>query len=117
MNNSHDISTNRIIEKKTNNLDAFDPETQINVYFGQEAYEKNMNYIFKDNTISTTKYNIFTWIPKSLFMQFTRAANIYFLIICILTLMYFSPKSPISMIGTFAAVLIATMIKEGIEVN
>ena len=36
------------------------------------------------NTISTTKYNAITWLPKSLFEQFRRLANLYFLIISIL---------------------------------
>jgi phospholipid-transporting ATPase len=47
--------------------------------------------------------------------QFKRAANIYFLMITILTAQYFSPKSPASMIGTFAAVLFFTMLKEAYE--
>jgi hypothetical protein len=50
-------------------------------------------------------------------MQFTRAANIYFLIICVLTTLSFSPKNPISMIGTFAAILLFTMLKEAYGVN
>ena len=64
------------------------------------------------NRIVTARYNLLTWVPKSLFMQFRRAANIYFLIISVLTSMSFSPKNPVSMIGTFAAVLIFTMLKE-----
>jgi len=50
-------------------------------------------------------------------MQFTRAANIYFLIVCVLTTLSFSPKNPISMIGTFAAILLFTMLKEAYEVR
>ena len=64
------------------------------------------------NSVKTARYSLLTWIPKSLFMQFRRAANIYFLIISILTSMSFSPKNPVSMIGTFAGVLIFTMLKE-----
>ena len=44
-----------------------------------------------------------------------RAANVYFLIISVLTSMEFSPKAPESMIGTFAAVLIFTSLKEAYE--
>ena len=33
---------------------------------------KNSIFNLKDNTISTTKYNIFTFIPKGLFYQFSR---------------------------------------------
>jgi phospholipid-transporting ATPase len=51
----------------------------------------------------------------SLLFQFKRAANIYFLIISILTAQTFSPKSMGSMIGTFAAVLVFTMLKEAFE--
>jgi len=72
---------------------------------------------FKNNSISTTKYNIITFIPKSIFFQFTRAANIYFLFISVLTCLDFSPKSPVSMIGTFAVVLFFTMLKEAYEVK
>lgn len=44
--------------------------------------------------------------------QFKRAANIYFLFITILTFFSFSPKSAWSMMGTFSAVLIFSMLKE-----
>ena len=39
----------------------------------------------------------------------------YFLFITILTLLPFSPKRPASMVGTFAMVLIFTMLKEAYE--
>ena len=48
-------------------------------------------------------------------MQFQRAANVYFAVITVLTSMSFSPKAPASMIGTFAAVLFFTMLKEAYE--
>lgn len=38
------------------------------------------------------RYNIITWFPKSLMMQFFRAANVYFLIITVLSAMPFSPQ-------------------------
>ena len=65
-------------------------------------------------TLVKTAYKL-TWAPLSLLYQFTRAANIYFLIISVLTCMPFSPKSPASMIGTFSAVLVFTMLKELFE--
>lgn len=92
------------------------PHKKRKLYFGDDhSKQHNYNSYFKNNTISTTKYNIITWIPKSLLLQFLRAANIYFLIICILTVLPFSPKNPTSMIGTFAVVLIFTMLKKGYE--
>lgn len=70
---------------------------------------------FPNNGIKTSRYSILSWIPKSLLFQFRRAANVYFLIIAILTAMPFSPKNPVSMTVTFLAVLIFTMFKEGYE--
>jgi hypothetical protein len=67
------------------------------------------------NKVRTTKYTWVTWAPLSLLLQFKRAANIYFLIISVLTLMPFSPKTPSSMIGTFTFVLFVTMLKEALE--
>jgi phospholipid-transporting ATPase len=48
-------------------------------------------------------------------MQFRRAANVYFLIISILSFMPFSPKNPLGLAGAFALVLLLTMFKEGYE--
>ena len=36
------------------------------------------------NAISTTKYSLLTWLPKSIWEQFRRVANVYFLMISIL---------------------------------
>lgn len=80
-----------------------------------EEQKKSQTKLFGNNTITTTKYNIFTWIPKSLFMQFLRIANVYFLIITILTAMPFSPKNPFTQVLTFVFMLIFTMIKEAYE--
>ena len=67
------------------------------------------------NRVRTTKYTLLTWAPLSLFMQFKRAANVYFAYITVLTSMPFSPKPPASMIGTFALVLFFTMCKEAYD--
>lgn len=92
------------------------PDKKRKLFFGNDPERlKNYNSYFKNNTISTTKYNIITWLPKSLLLQFLRAANIYFLIISILTLFSFSPKTPASQCGTFAIVLVFTSLKEGYE--
>lgn len=86
---------------------------KVNIKFGLEHEGSQLN--LTDNTISTTKYSLISFLPNSLLFQFRRAANIYFLIVSIMTCFNFSPKKPSSMIGTFAFVLIATMIKEGFE--
>ena len=37
-----------------------------------------------DGQVSTTKYNVVTFLPKNLWEQFQRIANIYFLLISLL---------------------------------
>lgn len=82
------------------------------VRFGSDVSKEQVK---KSNRVRTTKYTALTWFPLSLLFQFKRAANIYFLIISVLTCMPFSPKTPASMIGTFAMVLFFTQIKEAYE--
>jgi phospholipid-translocating ATPase len=41
------------------------------------------------NAITTTKYTIFSWLPKSLWEQFRRIANAYFLFISFLMVSFF----------------------------
>ena len=98
------------------NTEAFQKEDGIQrmrIAFGKGKEEWNVRK--STNSVRTSKYTWITWAPLSLLYQFTRAANIYFLIISILTFMPFSPKSPASMIGTFSAVLVFTMFKELFE--
>ena len=40
--------------------------------------------IYTGNMVSTTKYTVVTFLPKNLFEQFHRMANIYFLFIVVL---------------------------------
>lgn len=51
--------------------------------------------IYPNNFISTAKYSIFSLIPKNLFEQFHRVANIWFLIVSIFQILPFglSPTS------------------------
>ena len=39
---------------------------------------------FDSNQISTAKYNVITFLPKNLFEQFTKMANVYFLMLALL---------------------------------
>ncbi len=94
---------------------AIEGSEQCKVYFGEYENHKEYNKIFSDNRISTTKYTLINFFPKSLLLQFKKAANIYFLLVTILTFGSFSPINPASMIGTFIFVLICTMIKEAYE--
>ncbi|KAK9069711.1 hypothetical protein SSX86_010105 [Deinandra increscens subsp. villosa] len=67
------------------------------------------------NYISTTKYNVITFLPKALFEQFRRVANVYFLLAAFLSLTPVSPFSAYSMIAPLAFVIGLSMAKEAVE--
>eukprot|EP01114_Cavostelium_apophysatum_P020378 TRINITY_DN6809_c0_g1_i1.p1 TRINITY_DN6809_c0_g1~~TRINITY_DN6809_c0_g1_i1.p1 ORF type:complete len:1222 (-),score=388.18 TRINITY_DN6809_c0_g1_i1:37-3702(-) len=69
----------------------------------------------KANKIKTSKYNLVTFLPKNLFNQFKRIANIYFLVIMVLSSFPFSPVSPVTTAVPLFLVLAVTAVKDGIE--
>ncbi|XP_010907601.1 probable phospholipid-transporting ATPase 4 isoform X2 [Elaeis guineensis] len=78
------------------------------------AHRRNpLNY--PSNYISTTKYNIVTFLPKAIFEQFRRVANLYFLLAACLSVTSISPFSPVSMIAPLAFVVGLSMAKEALE--
>jgi len=77
---------------------------------------KNKIYNFKDNTITTTKYNLFTFIPKGLLYQFSRMSNVYFLFTAIIqSIPIISPLTSLTAIIPLIFVLGVSMIREAIE--
>ena len=70
---------------------------------------------YGDNYVSTTKYTVATFLPKSLFEQFRRVANFYFLICAILSFFPVSPYSAVSNVVPLVVVVAATMGKEAVE--
>ncbi|KAK4417773.1 putative phospholipid-transporting ATPase 8 [Sesamum alatum] len=67
------------------------------------------------NYVSTTKYNAFNFIPKSLFEQFRRVANIYFLVVACVSFSPLAPYTASSILAPLIAVIGATMAKEAVE--
>ncbi|KAK3037101.1 hypothetical protein RJ639_029943, partial [Escallonia herrerae] len=72
---------------------------------------------YPSNYISTTKYNVATFLPKALFEQFRRVANLYFLFAAVLslTLTSLAPFSPASMVAPLVFVVGISMLKEALE--
>ncbi|KAL3654359.1 putative phospholipid-transporting ATPase 9 [Castilleja foliolosa] len=70
---------------------------------------------YASNYVRTTKYTPATFLPKSLFEQFRRVANFYFLVTGILSFTSLAPYSAVSAIIPLIIVIGATMVKEGIE--
>ncbi|XP_072972550.1 probable phospholipid-transporting ATPase 8 [Typha angustifolia] len=67
------------------------------------------------NSISTTKYTAANFVPKSLFEQFRRAANIFFLIIACISFSPLAPYRAVSILLPLVVVTGATMAKEAVE--
>ena len=116
MNLDNKNEQNNLLKKNINipRRSSFKYLKKIIIEFGEKNKLLSNNNKFGNNIIKTTKYNVITLVPKSLFYQLCRASNIYFLCVSILNCLSFSPKNPISMIATFSFVLIFTMGKDAI---
>lgn len=76
----------------------------------------NKHQRFKNNAISTTKYGPITFLPKNLYEQFKRLANLWFLIVAVIQLIPgVSPLNPASSIVPLVFVLLVTAVKEAFE--
>lgn len=70
---------------------------------------------YGSNYVSTTKYTAFNFVPKSLFEQFRRVANLYFLVVACVSFSPLAPFTASSILAPLLFVIGATMAKEGVE--
>lgn len=85
------------------------------VFCNNSAKHLQKPYRYKSNYVSTTKYNLVTFLPKALFEQFRRVANMYFLLAAILALTPVSPYAAASLIAPLVFVVGVSMCKEALE--
>ncbi|XP_077216942.1 putative phospholipid-transporting ATPase 4 isoform X2 [Tasmannia lanceolata] len=85
------------------------------VHCNQPRVHRKKPLKYPSNYISTTKYNIITFLPKAIFEQFRRVANLYFLLAASLSLTPITPFTPVSMIAPLAFVVGLSMAKEALE--
>ena len=103
------LNKQSIIRKKSTKQDEY-------IVFYINNNKKNLIYKLKDNTISTTKYNIITFIPKGLLFQFSRWSNVYFLFTAIIqSIPLISPLASLTAIIPLIFVLGVSMIREALE--
>lgn len=86
------------------------------VVFCNQAHRHAIKpFKYRSNYVSTTKYNIITFVPKALFEQFRRVANLYFLLAAALSVTPLTPYTKASLILPLVFVVGMSMIKEAIE--
>lgn len=44
----------------------------------REIISNEPDFALENNSIDTSKYNMFTFLPKNLYLQFSKPANVYF---------------------------------------
>ncbi|KAG4305692.1 hypothetical protein PORY_000602 [Pneumocystis oryctolagi] len=104
---------------------------KISSYFQKQSFQnKNSNYRiiylnnrianaqfgYCNNYISTAKYNFATFLPKFLFEQFSKYANLFFLFTsCIQQIHNISPTNRWTTVGPLIIVLLISAFKELIE--
>ncbi|KAL3526061.1 hypothetical protein ACH5RR_014433 [Cinchona calisaya] len=85
------------------------------VYCNDPDNPEQLQLRYRNNYVSTTKYTALSFIPKSLFEQFRRVANIYFIIVACVSFSPLAPYTASSILAPLLVVIGATMAKEGVE--
>ena len=118
MNHPH-YESDKNMSKKNVKMDSsiyHDEANEQPIYFHINDNKANKKYKIKNNKITTTKYNIFTLLPKGLLLQFTRLANIFFLFTAIIqSIPVISPLTSLTAIVPLIFVLGVSLIREFIE--
>lgn len=84
--------------------------------FHIRKHDLNLPSRFTSNYIKTAKYGLLDFLPKTIFLQFKRYANIYFLLIAILqSISVISPLNPFSAIAPFVFVVALSILREFLE--
>uniref|UniRef100_UPI00358ECF14 phospholipid-transporting ATPase IF isoform X2 n=1 Tax=Myxine glutinosa TaxID=7769 RepID=UPI00358ECF14 len=85
------------------------------IYVGRGSMGQPGTAKFPDNTIISSKYTIWNFVPKNLFEQFRRIGNMYFLMIFLVQVIIDSPTSPVTSGLPLFFVITVTAIKQGYE--
>ncbi|KAI5952714.1 DRS2 [Candida jiufengensis] len=98
----------KLTGKKTPKIESRKPRE---IFIMDHAANSSFGYF--GNHISTTKYNIATFLPKFLFEQFSKYANLFFLFTSIIQQVpHVSPTNRYTTIGTLIVVLFVSAVKE-----
>ncbi|KAG0459970.1 hypothetical protein HPP92_023098 [Vanilla planifolia] len=85
------------------------------VYCNDPACDEALRLNYPSNEISTTKYTLVNFVSKSLFEQFRRVANIFFLVVAVVSFSPLAPYRAVSIALPLFFVVSVTMAKEAVE--
>ena len=93
----------------------FDNQEFRQIFLNRGRTEENA--LFPTNFITTAKYSVWTILPKNLYEQFHRVANIWFLIVSIFQVLplNLSPTSSWATIAPLSLVLTVTLCKDAYQ--
>ena len=78
--------------------------------------KNKLKYHYPNNTITTSKYTWYNFLPLTLILQFKRYANVYFLVTMIIQCIpIISPLNPITAVLPFIIVLAVSIFREALE--
>jgi len=93
-----------------NRLIVIDPDSK------NPLIDPRTKKLFITNFITTSRYNICTFLPKQLYAQFSKVANIYFLFVAILqTIPDYSPTGQFTTIIPLSVFITIAMAHEGFD--
>ena len=113
LNKNHSISSSKSkISEKVN----LKKKRDYRVIYLADIKKTKIKGNYPNNYIKTSKYHWYNFLPLTILLQFTRYANIYFLVTTIIQCIpIISPYSPITSIAPFLFVISISIIREGIE--
>ena len=116
---SHEIESSyrmeNLLDKNSKIESCYEKQEQFIEFNINDNYKNNI-YRLSDNCIITTKYNLFTFIPKGLLFQFCRLSNVYFLFTAVIqSIPLISPLTSLTAIIPLLFVLGVSLIREAFE--
>ena len=107
------LNKNPKITKSQNNIPK---KKDYRVIYLSNIKKTKLKGNYPNNYINTSKYTWYNFLPLTILFQFSRYANIYFLILTIIQCIpLISPYNPITSITPFLFVISVSIIREGIE--
>ena len=100
-------------------LNEFDPSKhKVDPERSQRAdtrEKESVEPLFPPNITKSAKYTLYNFVPLSIFYNFSKYTNLYFLLMTLLMLTKYSPFSLSSVVSPILFITVVSMIREGLE--